>query len=240
MAPRARAALADSRYNAAELVTLGFRDVSVTPLLLPALGDLEPDRNMVEQLQRLPSGTHWLFVGRIAPNKCQHDVISAFAMYRRLFDPMSHLTLVGSNACASYRSWLLELIRRLDLSPAVTLRDEVTDAELAAIYRSSDVFVCLSEHEGFGVPLIEALQTGTPVVAVARAAIPDTVGGGGVLLEEKDALTVATAVHELGTDPALRESVGIAARARLSELAGNDGRAWVDAILSVLGESDTA
>jgi glycosyltransferase involved in cell wall biosynthesis len=237
IAPRARAGLADSAYNAAELMDFGFRDVSVTPLLLPELDDVEPDAKMTEQMQGLHAGTHWLFVGRIAPNKCQHDVIAAFASYRRLFDAQSHLTLVGSSACPSYHGWLLDLIHRLDLGSAITVWNEINDAELVAIYQSSDVFVCLSEHEGFGVPLVEAMQTGTPVVAVARAAIPATVGRGGVLLAEKDPLTVATAVHELMTDMALRESVGIAARARLSELAAEDGRTWVSAIASVLEEA---
>src|SRR6266508_2754423 len=130
LAPRALASFADSAYNASELVELGFRDVSVAQLLLPAHHHVQPDSSMADYLARTRAGTRWLFVGRIAPNKCQHDVIGAFAAYRRIFDPAARLILVGSNACPPYHDWLLELTDRLELETAVTLAGTVTDQEL--------------------------------------------------------------------------------------------------------------
>jgi glycosyltransferase involved in cell wall biosynthesis len=235
LAPRAVAALAVSSFNAGELEQLGFRHVSVAPLLLSAFEEVTPDPAMADYLSRVGAGVHWLSVGRIVPNKCQHDVIGAFAVYRDLFDPDARLTLVGASSFVNYEDWLLELVERLELETAVTFAGAVTDAELVAIYRSADVFVCLSEHEGFGLPLVEAMQLGVPIVAAARAAVPDTVCGGGLVIEEKDPLTVATAVDALVTDQRLRDSVAAAARDRLAELSEVTEGPYIDAVRRVVG-----
>ena len=133
---------------------------------------------------RTRAGRHWLFVGRLAPNKCQHDLIAAFAAYRPLYDHGARLTLIGSEAAPSYSDALYGLVDDLGLTAAVTFAGPVTDAELAAYYDDADVFVCLSRHEGFCVPLLEAMRHDVPVVALAAGAVPDTVGDAGVLLED--------------------------------------------------------
>src|SRR6202035_4161537 len=120
--------------------------------------------------------------------KCQHDVIGAFAVYRRLFDPEATLTLVGGSAAPRYEQALRALAGELELDGAVRCAGTVPRSHLTALYRTADVLVCLSEHEGFCVPLIEAMALGVPVVAYAAAAIPDTVGDAAVLLDDKDPL----------------------------------------------------
>jgi glycosyltransferase involved in cell wall biosynthesis len=234
LAPRARAALADSAYNAAELIDLGFRDVEVAPLLLGRVSDVEPDAAMADYLARGSGGVHWLFVGRIAPNKCQHDILGAFAVYRRLFDPDARLSVVGSSACTPYHDWLLRLIDELDLRGAATLVGGVSDAELAAIFRAADVFVCLSEHEGFCIPLVEAMQHDTPVVAANFAAVPDTVGSGGLVLPDKDVLTVATAVDSLLSHDSLQAQLVAAGWSRAEEVVAADASVYVAAARRVL------
>lgn len=214
LAPSTELAMAASAYNQAELLDTGYRSTVVSPLLV----DLDeyhaaPDSRAVAR-HRARGGTRWLFVGRLAPNKCQHDVIGAFAAYRRAFDPAARLVLAGAPASARYLRALERLVADLELGDSVELPGGVPFGELVAQFASADVFVCCSEHEGFCVPLIEAMELGVPVVAYAAAAIPETVGDAGVLLEDKDPLTVAVAVGSLLSDRERRESLVRAGRAR--------------------------
>lgn len=218
LAPRSVAGLADSAYNADELRAIGYRGVSVTPLLLDLAGPpVEPDERVATFLRERSGGAHLLFVGRLAPNKCQHDVLASFAAYRLLHDPEARLTLVGSPAAASYAAELLALADDLGVADAVTMTSGLTDAELSAYYADADVFVCLSEHEGFCIPLLEAMRHDTPVVAFAAAAIPDTLGDAGVLLPEKRPRFVAAAIAELLADAAWRSELAVAGQARVLE-----------------------
>lgn len=213
LARRSRLALADSPFNAAELVELGYSPVQVAPLLLDLDARLAaPDPVVAEHLARTRHGRSWLFVGRLAPNKCQHDVIAAFAAHRLLHDPEARLALVGSESAGTYADALRGLVDDLGLTSAVTFTGPVTDAELAAYYDDADVLVCLSRHEGFCVPLLEAMRHDVPVVALAAGAVPDTVGSAGVLVDEADPHLVAATVHELLEDDAARKDLVAAGR----------------------------
>ena len=188
LAPAVELAMPVSAYNQAELLALGYRRTEVCPLLV----DLEayhrpPAPKTVARLRRrlAAAASQWLYVGRFAPNKCQHDVIGAFAAYRRMFQPGSRLALVGAAGHPRYR-WALErLAHQLDLGDSVEFVDGLDEAELLAYWAVADVFVSMSEHEGFGVPLLEAMELGVPVVAYAAAAVPGTLGDAGVLLDDK-------------------------------------------------------
>lgn len=218
LARRSRLALADSAFNAAELTELGYAPVVVAPLLLDLDARLAaPDPQVAEHLARTRAGHHWLFVGRLAPNKCQHDLIAAFAAYRLAYDHGARLTLIGSEAAPAYSDALYGLIDDLELQGAVTCAGSVTDAELAAYYDDADAFVCLSRHEGFCVPLLEAMRHDVPVVALAAAAVPDTVGDAAVLLEESSPALVAAAVHQLLGDEAFRLGLAAAGRAVVAQ-----------------------
>lgn len=206
LAPHVMAAVADSEYNAREMSEFGIPAAVVCPILL----DLEdyhraPDPDAMERLGRDPL---WLFVGRLAPNKCQHDVIAAFAAYRRLYEPAARLALAGGATSPRYQKALQSMIDDLGLSDAVELVGSVPFPELLAYFHRAEVFVCLSEHEGFCVPVIEAMELGVPVVAYAAAAVTETVADAGILLDDKEPLAVARAVRSLLTDePARREVV---------------------------------
>jgi glycosyltransferase involved in cell wall biosynthesis len=218
LARRSRLALADSPFNATELRELGYSPVVVAPLLLDLDARLAaPDPQVADHLARTRAGHHWLFVGRLAPNKCQHDLIAAFAAYRLAYDRGARLTLIGSEAAPAYSDALYGLIDDLDLHGAVTVAGSVTDAELAAYYDDADAFVCLSRHEGFCVPLLEAMRHDVPVVALAAAAVPDTVGTAAVLLQESSAVSVAAAVRELLDDDEFRKALVGAGRAVVAE-----------------------
>lgn len=220
LAGRTDLALADSAFNAAELEGEGFSPVVVAPLLLDlAAVGVTPDPVTTTFLRRTRRGAHWLFVGRLAPNKCQHDLVAALAAARRLHDPGARLTLVGATTSDTYRDALASLAEELGVADAVTVTDRVGADELAAYYADADVFVCLSEHEGFCVPVIEAMHLGVPVVAYAATAVPDTVGGAGVLLDAKDPVLVATAVARLLGDPVWQAELVDAGKARAGEFA---------------------
>jgi glycosyltransferase involved in cell wall biosynthesis len=216
LASRTSLALADSGFNADELVGLGFGRVCVVPILLDVDGLVGASPARVGWPG---GGARWLFVGRVAPNKAQHDVVKAFAWYRRVFDAGASLTLVGGVSAGSYWEALSRFVDELGLGGAVRLAGSVSDAELEGLYRSADVFVCLSEHEGFCVPLLEAMAHEVPVVALGAAAVPETLGDGGLVLASKRPSLVAEAVARVVGDEVLRAGLVAAGRRRLERFA---------------------
>jgi glycosyltransferase involved in cell wall biosynthesis len=214
LSARATLGIADSSFNEAELRESGFGRTCVAPILFDlALLDREADTVALDRL--LAAGRSWLFVGRIAPNKCHQDLINAFAVYRRVYDPEAKLRIVGGSASDRYVDALRQLTSALLLDDAVTFAGSVSDGELAAHYGAADVYVCVSEHEGFNVPVLEAMHHRVPVVAFASSATPETIGAGGVCLRSKAPTTVAAAVHRVLTDDVLRDGLVEAGTAQL-------------------------
>lgn len=239
LAPVVGLALTDSDFNTGELLELGYAEAATSPLLIDIDAFRQtPDPQALARLRqaRQGGGHRWLFVGRLAPNKCQHDVIAAFAVYRKLADPDAHLTLVGSASAPRYETALRRMVRDLELDGSVELAAGVPGPELRAYYAAADVFVCQSEHEGFCVPILEAMVAGLPVVAHAATAVPGTVGDAGVLLDDKDPLTVAVVVAELLEDTGRRDELVARAeeRARAWELPTTSAR-FIDAVEGWLG-----
>ncbi len=201
-------ALARSDYSLQELRALGFERAQVLPVIVTdVLEKVSPDEKV---LTRFDYGTGWddlLFVGRVVPNKRQEDLIKLLYFYRQI-EPRSRLFLVGSwSNTRRYAVWLRQLARRLGLADAVYLCGHVSIPALAAYYRLADAFVCMSEHEGFGIPLVEAMRLGVPIVAYASTAVPETMGGAGVLIREKRFPVVAELVHILLEDDAFRQRI---------------------------------
>ncbi|HET7489714.1 MAG TPA: glycosyltransferase [Acidimicrobiales bacterium] len=219
LAPAAELGLAVSEWNRRDLEDAGCRRTAVAPVLVDLdAAQAEPDRRVLEELlQGKRAGSiDWLFVGRLAPHKCQHDVVAAFAAYRRLHDPHARLRLVGAPASPAYAAALGATVERLGLAGAVDLTGPVSAGALGAHYRAAGVLVCLSDHEGFCVPLLEAMAAGVPVVAYAAGAVPETVGDAALLLPAKDPLTVAEAVHRVAGDERLRAALVAAGRERVA------------------------
>jgi glycosyltransferase involved in cell wall biosynthesis len=220
LAPTARFAIANSTFSVADLDVAGFTPTAVSPVLLdPKELAGAPNERLLQRLRRetAAGGARWLFLGRAAPNKCQHDVIAAFAAYREVYDPQARLTLVGGRTSNVYYRSLELLADELGVGAAVELTDTISHEEKLGCYAAADVFVCLSEHEGFKVPLIEAMHFGVPVVALAASAVPETVGDAALLLEDKDPLLVATAVDRVLGDAALRSELVEAGRKRADD-----------------------
>ncbi|MCW3047517.1 MAG: hypothetical protein JWO74_1801 [Solirubrobacterales bacterium] len=195
-----------SAYNAAELGS----DV-VIPILFDAETWGPPGPPATE-----PDGPPVvLFVGRLAPHKRQDEVIRAFALLRRRHAPDAHLVLVGEPLNAAYGAALTGLAE--ELAPgAVTFERGLPAGALAERYRAAHAFVCLSEHEGFCIPLLEAFHFGVPVVARPAGGIPEVAGDGALLVEDRDAGVVAELLRLVLTDAELRTALRERGRARLA------------------------
>ncbi|HEX7168040.1 MAG TPA: glycosyltransferase [Acidimicrobiales bacterium] len=207
LAPRSRFALANSRFSEQTLVEVGYSPTEVVPVLFDyaELHDA-PNAKVLARLRR-DEGTRVLFIGRVAPNKCQHDLIAAVAAYREVFDATARLTLVGGRTSNVYYRSLEVLADELGVADSVELTDSIPDDEKLAYWQAADVYLNLSEHEGFTVPLVEAMHLGVPIVAFASSAVSETLGDAGILLTDKDPVVVAAAIDRVVRDEALRKEL---------------------------------
>lgn len=240
LAGACRFGFADSAFNASDLLEAGMSPDStivVPPLFDPAALSRRIDRDLESErlAERSRGGSDWLFVGRVTPSKAQHDLVKAFECYRRTFDPKARLHLVGSWMGEDYPRALERYAHRLGLGDDVRLVGSVPDEALAAYFRTSDVFVCASEHEGFCVPVVEAMSFGLPVVAFDAGAVSDTAGTGALVVTDKSPLSFSTAVERVVSDTSLRERLQSRGHERAEELSLENGRRrWKEAIEAAL------
>ncbi|OGV65976.1 MAG: hypothetical protein A2498_07140 [Lentisphaerae bacterium RIFOXYC12_FULL_60_16] len=221
LADAARFVWCDSIYNADELRMLGCRNVGVLPLFYrPADLRTEPDPRM---LDRLGGGlTNILFVGRLVPNKCVEDLVLAYAWYSRHFNPASRLLIAGSDrSCPRYDAMLKLLAGRLNLTNVCFL-GFVSPTQLSACYRSAGLFVCASRHEGYCLPLVEAMAHGVPVLARRCGGMPEAMGTGGALYDEADPRDLAVLWSRLLGDDGLRRDLVASQVQRVAELDQRD------------------
>lgn len=199
-------ALGVSEFNRAELDAIGFHPTGVLPLLLdPEQLAVPPSRSILKLFD--DDRTNLLFVGRVIPNKRFEDLIKVFYVYRQFVDRKSRLILVGEyKGFEKYFDALMRLVDRLEL-PDVVFTGHVESEDLTAYYRVADVLLSLSEHEGFCAPLVEAFRFGVPVMAFDAGAVPETMGGAGILVREKKLEEIAEMVYLLAHDEELRERV---------------------------------
>ncbi len=206
LAPATDLALADSEYNRRELEEAGFRESSVLPLSLDTSSlEIKPRRKALRRFG--VRRDHIIFVGRIAPNKKFEDLWRSFQYYATYCRPGAKLILVGKyDPMDSYFCYL----RSLMTGPAlknICFTGQTKQDEMIAYYRRAGVFLSMSEHEGFGLPLLEAMYLGVPVLAYAAAAVPETMGGAGVLFTEKDHPAVAEMAALLVEDKTFRRNI---------------------------------
>jgi glycosyltransferase involved in cell wall biosynthesis len=193
--------LSDSQFNQQELLEQGVpeqRCAVVPPFhLIDRLREVEADTNVLDACS--DSCTNLLFVGRLAPNKGHAALIDAFAVYHRYYDRNSRLLLVGKedSRLGDYAHSLRERVRQRGVKGSVVFVPAPSDSVLKAYYASADVFVIASEHEGFCVPLIEAMALGLPVTGFRSTAIGDTVGNAGVLWDERSDWMLAESIATL-------------------------------------------
>ena len=223
-APRTELALGDSEFNRRELEAAGYRKTGVLPIVL----DLDLYRRPPSPVFRRlfdDGRTNVLFVGRIIPNKKIDDLIRVFALYQRAFQPRSRLLLAGDyRGHENYHHRLRQMVRALGVEEVV-FTGHVDDDDLLACYAAARVFLCLSEHEGFCVPLLEAMALEVPVVAFDAGAVAETLQGGGLLLKDKPPAEVAALLDRVAQDDGLRAGVLEGQRRALARVRDTDFRA---------------
>lgn len=219
LAPVTEFAIADSLFNERELREAGYRSTKTVPILIDLddfSGAPDPELTRVLTARKDRGGADLLFVGKVSPHKGQHDLIKALAAYRRLYDPEARLHLVGGAISAEYEQAIRRFAKELELDDGVEIAGSVTHEELIAYYNAADAFVCLSNHEGFCVPLLEAMHHRLPIVAYTNTAVPETVDGAGLVLPDKEPARVAAAVDRVVHDAELRSVLAAAAADRLT------------------------
>src|SRR5215471_13178190 len=202
-------ALGDSDYNRHELEELGFGRTGVFPIAV--------DTSRVTQAASRPALdtilddglVNFLFVGRIAPNKKIEDIIRLAEFYKRYIDAYYRFIFVGRfDVVPRYYSMIRALMTEFRLlNDRFVFTGPISDEELAVFYRHAAVYVSMSEHEGFCVPLVEAMAADVPVLAYAAAAVPDTLAGAGVQFAPKDLEYAAELLGALAFDDGLRAQV---------------------------------
>lgn len=209
--------IADSSFNAQELASQGL-SVAVLPLLV------DPERWAVDanfgiaQLLNSSGGINVVHVGRYAPNKCLEDLIRIFYFLHHHVEKNSRLWLSGIDIDTELYSYELKrLARELNVDHAVNFTGCMADSELRALYANAGAYLCMSEHEGFCLPLLEAMHFGLPVIAYAAGAVPETVGNGGIIVREKRHAQIAELVAEVSRNTALRQALIAAGKKRAAE-----------------------
>lgn len=206
MAGIVSAALADSPFNAKELITLGYPQPEVIPLIFD-WGRLDGPDNP-EIIKKYRDGkTNLLFVGRVTPNKKQEDLLRIFFYYQKYFNPESRLILVGEDTrFPAYRKALRKIDHNLQLNEVI-FTGKVSREDLIAYYHASSLFLCMSEHEGLGVPLVESLFYHLPVIAYDAGAVGWTLGESGILIKEKNHFHIAGLINRIMTTKSLRDTI---------------------------------
>jgi glycosyltransferase involved in cell wall biosynthesis len=217
--------VADSRYNESHLAAAGFTSTAVIPP--SAAVDDAPTGNTASkkdsdtaaaQRSAVAIGARWLAVGRVSPSKALEDTIAALAVTRAHADPAATLVVVGKPSSGAYDAALRRYVAELGLADAVTFTGHARDETVASAYAGADVLVVTSAHEGFCVPVVEALAAGLPVVAFDQGALPEVLGDAGTLVTSRHPYDLAEAIGAVLADGPRRAALAEAAPRRLAEL----------------------
>jgi glycosyltransferase involved in cell wall biosynthesis len=223
LASRTDLALGDSDYNRQELEALGFARTGVMPIAVDTARITNAPRHPAIETILGDGLTNVLFVGRIVPNKKIEDIVRLAEQFKRYIDARYRFIFVGrTDGVPRYYATVRALIDEYEMLPdRFWFAGAVSDWELAAFYRHASVYLSMSEHEGFCVPLVEAMASGVPVLAYASSAVTETLGGAGVTFAPKDMEYAAELLGQLAFDPDVRARV-IEGQSRRLEAFGDD------------------
>ncbi|MEI6808373.1 MAG: glycosyltransferase [bacterium] len=222
-----------SRFDAAELEALGAKSVKVFPLLFSAEQfNIPPDPDVFKKMAAPLKNI--LCVGRIAPNKCIEDLILAFSWYYWRLNRNSRLIIVGSERTAPrYYLMLRMLVHELDV-PNVCFERFASPAGLSAYYDIADVFVSASRHEGYCLPLVEAMSRDVPVIARNTGGIPEALGGAGVMYDDASPEELAQLIHRVINDGQLKQAVLTSQKQRMKDMSARSVESELKLLLSLV------
>ena len=216
LVPQVSLALADSEFNRQELVQIGFQKTEVFSLFVDFEKYKRPMSRFLYDFFR-DDRVNILFVGRIVPNKRIDDLIRVVFYYKKYISPLVRLIVVGkTSSLPKYYESLVCLADEFYLKPEeICFTGHVPDEEMLSVYRASDVFLSMSEHEGFGLPFIESMVFDLPIVAYDCTAVPYTLDGAGVLIRNKKVEYVAELIAEVANNQKLKAEIIRGQRQRL-------------------------
>lgn len=232
LAPHFDLALGVSEFNRQDLDRAGFKKTGVLPILIDFKNyHLVPEENLKKKLQ--DGKINILHVGRLVPQKKIEDLIKAFYLFQKRFPRESRLILVGTDSgVRNYGRALGEMVNELGLSEKVLFAGFATFRELITYYAAADLYLCLSEHEGFCVPLMESMFFSLPIIAYLTGGIPETLGGAGFGLKQKNWEEIAEVMAMVLEDKGLRETIIRGQRDRLQDFSLEKNRARLKAHLA--------
>jgi glycosyltransferase involved in cell wall biosynthesis len=217
LAPHADLALGDSEYNRRELESYGFTKSGVLPLFIDFDRYERPHNPFIHDLYK-DGRVNILFVGRIVPNKRIEELIKVVFYYKKYVSPLVRLIVIGkTDSLPKYYQSLIRIADEFYLKPEeICFTGHIPDDEMYAIYKASDVFLSLSEHEGFGLPFIESMVFDLPIIAFDSTAVPFTLDGSGVLIKHKKVDQVGELVRVISGNEDLKNRVIESQRKSLS------------------------
>lgn len=210
---------ADSGYNRQELLENGYScNIDVVPIVIPFKDyETEPDKSILKKYR--DDWVNLVFVGRISPNKKQEDIIKTFYYYKKYMNPRSRLFLVGSySGTERYYERLCRYVTELKLED-VHITGHIRFKEILSYYHLADVFLCMSEHEGFCIPLLEAMYFKIPIVAYAYTGVKETLADAGLKFTEKNCKVAAEMIRMIVEKNDLRDTIIKTQNIRLKDFA---------------------
>ncbi len=219
LSPHIELSLADSEYNRQELAALGFKNTEVFPLFIDYTKYEKPASGFISRLFE-DERVNILFVGRIVPNKRIDALIKVLFYYKKYISPLVRLIIVGKTiSLPKYYESLIRLADEFYLKPEeICFTGHISDEEMFALYEASHVFLSLSEHEGFGLPFVESMIFDLPIIAFNAAAVPYTLGGSGILINNNESVDkIGELVHIVAHDEELRKIIIKRQRQKLDE-----------------------
>lgn len=199
--------LAVSEFNKNDLINTGYNmEIDVLPILIP-FDDYKEQPNYKLIKKYNDNFINILFVGRVVPNKKHQDIIASFYYYKKYINQNSRLIFVGSyDENDLYYKKLQQFIKDLTLEDVI-FTGSILFKDILSYYHLADVFVCMSEHEGFCVPLVEAMYFDIPIIAYDSCAVPETLGDSGVIVKDKNFMEIAELINRVVIDVKLRNKI---------------------------------
>lgn len=194
-------AICDSVFNKKILRKYGYKkDIQIVPPFVNLF-----DKFGIPKVKQKFKKIRFLYVSQIAPHKNQKKLVKIFKIYQNYFNDNSELYIVGGfNEKDPYYS---ELEQEIGLNKSVHVTGKIPLLKLKNLYQTSHLFLSMSEHEGFSVPLVEAMYFGLPVVAYKAGAVGDTLGSGGVLLKNDNPLVISATIDMLMNNKVLMNKI---------------------------------
>ncbi len=224
-----------SEFNACDLRKLKFRNVKVFPLIVDMNDYDKPYSNGYFNLIN-DDRKNILCVGRIAPNKKIEDAVKMLFFYKKYLSPSIRLIVAGNiNSVPKYFAAVRDLASRFYLTAEdILFTGHIKFDEFLAVYKVSDIYLSMSEHEGFCLPVMESFKMGLPVAAFDAGAIKETVGDGGIIFDTKEPEKVAGTLEYLINNEGIRKKIVNSGEKRLKTyLNDSDPAKLLDLISSV-------